>query len=293
MWKTSICSPSYVSRNSKEFNTKKYIMIVSDIIPYFLQDHASLAAFFGCLSYALFSVHWVLSTDWESKFNWLSVIVCLTGILHLHYSNALLIHQYEPLFFSIWALLFLYHLSVWKSNYGKIRKALESSPVVASLKPFDGSIFRYFVTIPTMKNAAGQWDSPPFRNTIHIILLCLYTLLMALHTISYFTPMECIGEASRNCCRYNYVMNKFNTQSLNINYCSGPVRIAFVGSWSTGKTSIINSLLGHTYSTAQISPSPSTDKFVCIALGASYNDPIRSDDYDLRKNCDIISHISK
>ena len=78
-----------------------------------------------------------------------------------------------------------------------------------------------------------------------------------------------------------------------MNYCSGPVRVGFAGSWSTGKTTIISALLGHNYSTAQIAPAPTTDKFICIALGAPYSDPIRSDDYEMRKNCDLMSHLGK
>lgn len=41
-----------------------------------------------------------------------------------------------------------------------------------------------------------------------------------------------------------------------------------------------------------MAPAPTTDKFVCLSLGASYSDPIRSDDYELRKHCEIMSHIN-
>jgi hypothetical protein len=189
--------------------------------------------------------------------------------------------------------MFVYHLSIWKSNYTKIGQALGSNSIIASLKPFDGSILRYLITVPTMKNAAGQWNSPPFGNIAHIVLVLLYGSTVCLHLTPFITPIRCNGDISPNCCRYNYVMNKFNTQSVSMSYCSGPVRIAFVGAWSTGKTSIINALLGHPYSTAQVDPAPTTDKFVCLALGAPYSDPIRSDDYEMRKNCDLMSHVSE
>jgi hypothetical protein len=271
----------------------KLVAFFSEIAPLFVKDHLQLFIFFGTLSYTLFLCHWIVSTDWEAKFNWCSLLIGLSGLLFLHYSNVLLLLEYEPLFITIWMVLLFYHLSMWKSNYVKIRQALSSSTIIASLKPFDGSILRYLIVIPTMKNAAGQWNTPPFRNAMHVVLVLLYSALLLLHALAYITPVSCIYDISQNCCRYNYVMNKFDTQSLNMNYCSGRVRIGFTGSWSTGKTSIISALLGHNYSTAQIAPAPTTDKFTCLALGAPYSDPIRSDDYEMRKNCDLMSHLSK
>ena len=67
---------------------------------------------------------------------------------------------------------------------------------------------------------------------------------------------------------------------------------AFAGSWSTGKTYLMGGLLGKNYSTAQSAPAPTTDKFVCIAAGAPYDNPIRSDDYEQRKHCEIMEHVN-
>jgi hypothetical protein len=79
------------------------------------------------------------------------------------------------------------------------------------------------------------------------------------------------------CCRYNYAMSGFEAHEVQRNYCSGRVRVAFSGSWSTvrklicfekcfpgrpnclsnvtcilkGKTYLMGGLLGHNYSTAQ------------------------------------------
>jgi hypothetical protein len=269
------------------------VTLLIDSTPLFIKDHFQLVVFFGVLSYILFLAHWIISTDWEAKFNWCSLITGLAGLLHLHYSNVLLLVKYEPLFVTLWVTLLYYHLSIWKTNYDKIRQALSSSSIIASLKPYDGSILRYFIVLPTMKNSAGQWNAPPFRNATHVVLVLLYSALVFLHVLAYITPINCIHDISQNCCRYNFVMSKFDTQSLNMNYCKGPVRIGFAGSWSTGKTSIISALIGHNYSTAQIAPAPTTDKFICLALGAPYSDPIRSDDYEMRKNCDLMSHLSK
>ena len=87
-------------------------------------------------------------------------------------------------------------------------------------------------------------------------------------------------------------MQGFEAHQMNRNYCSGRVRVAFAGSWSTGKTYLIGALLGKNYSTAQSAPAPTTDKFVCIAAGAAYSDPIRSDDFEQRKHCEIMEHVN-
>ncbi|EJK76726.1 hypothetical protein THAOC_01495, partial [Thalassiosira oceanica] len=87
-------------------------------------------------------------------------------------------------------------------------------------------------------------------------------------------------------------MGDFVSQEVNQNYCSGRVRVAFTGSWSTGKTYLLGGLLGHNYSTAQSAPAPTTDKFVCIAAGSSYSSPIHSDDFDNRRHCEIMEHVN-
>ena len=182
------------------------------------------------------------------------------------------------------------------------------------MRSFQGSIFRFFIVHPVSKNASNQWNSPPFKNTIHVLLVAGYSFLLGMHIAPYFTPLHCLagpeGEnltllgqlsmllspsarsSSMMCCRYNYAMLGFETHQMNRNYCSGRVRVAFAGSWSTGKTYLLGGILGKAYSTAQSAPAPTTDKFVCIAAGAPYSDPIRSDDYEQRKHCEIMSHVN-
>lgn len=221
--------------------------------PPFIHENFQLLSFGFLLTYVLFCLHWVMSTDWEEKFNWFSLIIGSTGILHLHYSNVLLLQNYEPLFISCWVGFCFYHTSTWRTNYNKVTKELGS---IASLKPFDGSPLRFLIALPTTKNRAGQWNQPPFRNGIQVVLVILYGWLIGLHILPFLTPLHCRSEVSSNCCRYNFVMDSVDDtrSSVNMNYCSGPVRIAFAGAWSTGKTSIISALLGHSYSTAQIAP---------------------------------------
>lgn len=266
--------------------------ILAELTPTFLKENLQLALFLGLLTYILFLVNWIVTTDWEAKFHWCSVIICAAGLLFLHYSHATLLLQYEVVFVNIWAAFLFYHYSTWKHNYDKVADELSKTPLTASLRPFQGSIFRFLITIPTTKNASNQWNAPPFRNAIHVLLIFGYISLLALHIVPFVTPMDCLQNVSPLCCRYNYAMKGFDSHEVNPNFCSGRVRIAFTGSWSTGKTYLISALLGHNYSTAQSAPSPSTDKFVCISLGAPYSDPIRSDDFERRRHCEIMSHIN-
>jgi hypothetical protein len=220
------------------------------------------------------------------------MIICAAGLLYLHYSDAPLLLQYEVIFVNLWAALLFYHYSTWRNNYDKVADELSKIPLTASLRPFQGSIFRYFITVPTTKNASNQWNAPPFKNAIHVFLIFGYMTLLLLHIVPFFTPINCLNDPSPLCCRYNYAMQGFAPHEVNPNFCSGRVRIAFTGSWSTGKTYLISALLGHNYSTAQSAPAPTTDKFVCLSLGAPYSDPVRSDDFDRRRHCEIMSHIN-
>jgi hypothetical protein len=263
-------------------------------LPNFFNQNVPIIIFFGVLSYSLFLIHWVVSTDWEAKFNYTSMIIAATGLLYLHYSHAILVQRYELVFVVLWIILGFYHLSTWKNNYDKVSQELNSSGmVVASLRPFQGSIIRFLITLPRSKTSSNQWEQPPFRNAIHVVLILLYGLLLFLHLIPFISPVGyCRYKLSSSlCCRYNYVMEGFDMQSVSSNFCSGPVRIAFAGSWSTGKTTIINALLGHNYSTSQIAPAPTTDKFICLTMGSPYSGPIRSDDFERRKNCEMMGHI--
>lgn len=268
--------------------------LLESITPAFLKENAELFIFFGLLTYALLIVQWIVTTDWEAKFHYCSLTICASGLLYLHYSNSLLVQQYESVFVPIWGLMLFYHWSTWKNNYQKIQVELSkpSSATTASLRPFQGSIFRYFITMPTTKNFSNQWNRPPFNNAIHVVLIFGYSFLLLLHMAPFFTPIRCLSDPSSLCCRYNYAMEGFDSHEVNPNFCSGRVRVAFTGSWSTGKTFLIGALLGKPYSTAQSAPAPTTDKFVCISLGALYSDPVRSDDFMTRKHCEMMSHIN-
>jgi hypothetical protein len=46
------------------------------------------------------------------------------------------------------------------------------------------------------------------------------------------------------------------------------------------------------YATLDLAPAPTTDKFVCVTTGAPYHDPIRSDDYEQRRHCEIMEHVN-
>jgi len=155
----------------------------------------------------------------------------------------------------------------------------------------------FLITPPISQNAVGHWNEPPYKNAIHLSLAGLYTTLLILHALPILlgtthTPI-CLSSPDTNnlCCRYNYVMDGFHHHILSRSFCSAHVNIAFAGSWSTGKTYLINELLGHNYATAQSAPAPTTDKFNCITLGSPYRDVVRSDDYERRRHCEIMSHV--
>jgi len=260
--------------------------------PAFLREHTQLVIFSAVLTYALLVVNWIVTTDWEAKLHWCSLTICAAGLLYLHYSDVILLQQYENVFVTLWLLLLSYHWSTWKNNYARIQEELNKSAAAASLRPFQGSIFRFFITMPTTKNASNQWNPPPFKNAIHVLLCLGYTLLLCLHLVPFVTPIHCLTDPSPLCCRYNYAMQGFDSHEVNRNFCSGRVRIAFAGAWSTGKTTIISALLGHPYKTAQTAPAPTTDKFVCLTLGAPYSDPVRSDDFEQRRHCEMMGHIN-
>jgi hypothetical protein len=262
------------------------------IAPDFLVENAQLAIFLGLLTYVLLMVNWIVTTDWEAKFHWCSLTIGAFGLFYLHYANAVLLQQYENAFVTIWFILLSYHWSSWKNNYSRVQEELVKPSVAASLRQFQGSVFRFFITMPTTKNASNQWNAPPFNNAVHVLLILGYSFLLMLHVVPFVTPLHCISDASPLCCRYNYAMHGFDSDKVSQNFCSGRVRVAFTGSWSTGKTFLIGALLGHPYSTAQSAPAPTTDKFVCISLGAPYSDPVHSDDFEQRRHCEMMGHIN-
>lgn len=288
--------------------------LIQHLLPTIIKENIEVATFFALLSYVLFLVNWLVTTDWIDKLHLFSGATCAIGVFYLHYSEVVFLASYEAPFVTLWLMLLWYHYSTWRNNYQRVCEELDRSTVAASMRPFQGSIFRFFIVVPVTKNASNQWNAPPFKNTIHVVLIAGYSFLLGLHIIPYFTPLHCLTSdtgghlpllrklsltvttspqaSSMLCCRYNYAMSGFDAHEVQRNYCSGRVRIAFAGSWSTGKTYLIGGLLGHNYSTAQSAPAPTTDKFVCIVAGAPYNDPIRSDDYQQRKNCEIIEHVN-
>lgn len=280
------------SGNNSDVNTSTISTLFLVLVPAVLRENVQLVLFLALLTYALLLVNWIVTTDWQAKFHWCSLTTCALGILYLHYSDAVLVLDYEAWFMTLWIVLLMYHASTWKNQYKLVQTELDKSTFAASLRPIKGSVLRFLITMPTTKNASNQWNPPPFHNAIHVILCFGYTFLLVLHVIPFMTPMHCINDPSPLCCRYNYVMQGFDSHEVHQNYCSGRVRIAFAGGWSTGKTTIINALLGHVYKTAQTAPAPTTDKFVCLALGAPYSDPIHSDDYSQRQHCEIMSHIN-
>ena len=197
-----------------------------------------------------------MTTDWIEKLHLFSGALCAVGVFYLHYSEVAFLAAYEAPFVLLWLTLLYYHVSTWRTNYARVKEELDSAVVAASMRPFRGSIFRYFVIMPITKNASNQWNPPPFKNAVHVLLVFGYSFLLGLHIIPFFTPMHCLTESGEGssifqqlsqmvmpstsmqdpsflCCRYNYAMTGFDLDLVQNNYCSGRVRVAFAGSWST------------------------------------------------------------
>lgn len=193
--------------------------------PTVVRENAELVVFLGLLSYAILVVNWIVTTDWEAKFHWCSLLLCGLGILYLHYANVKLLYDYENAFVTLWLLFLWYHGSTWRNNYDRICNEIYGASVTASLRPYRNSLFRFLITMPNSKNASNQWNPPPFRNAIHVLLVSGYMLLLSLHVAPFLTPIQCLGDPSPLCCRYNYAMQGFDSQEVNENFCSGKVRV--------------------------------------------------------------------
>lgn len=228
--------------------------LLQSLLPAPIQQNIELATFFALLSYILFLINWLVTTDWIEKLHLFSGAICIIGVFYLHYSEVAFLVAYELPFVLLWITLLYYHVSTWRNNYARVREELQGATVAASMRPFMGSILRYFIVMPMSKNASNQWNPPPFKNTVHVMLIIGYTFLLGLHVIPFFTPMHCLVESSEDlsiiqqlsqifmtsisspsflCCRYNYAMSGFEQDVVQGSYCSGKVRVAFAGSWST------------------------------------------------------------
>jgi hypothetical protein len=231
--------------------------LLKSLLPAPIQQNIEVATFFALLSYTLFLINWLVTTDWIEKLHLFSGALCAVGIFYLHYSEVAFLADYEAPFVLLWLTLLYYHVSTWRNNYARVKNELDSATAIAaSMRPFKGSIFRYFIVMPVTKNASNQWNPPPFKNTVHVLLVVGYSFLLGLHVIPFFTPMHCLAESGDGmsilqhlsqmvmpstsardpsflCCRYNYAMTGFDLDLVQGNYCSGRVRVAFAGSWST------------------------------------------------------------
>ena len=155
--------------------------LIYSILPTIVKENIELATFFALLSYVLFLINWVVTTgkqdarpgsilsgvrslnairsllpDWLEKLHLFSLATCTIGVFYLHYFEVVLLVRYEAPFVMAWFLLLYYHASSWNNNYARVRDELNSSSVAASLRPFKGSVLRFFITMPTTKNASNQ-----------------------------------------------------------------------------------------------------------------------------------------
>lgn len=155
--------------------------LMYSLLPTIVKENIELATFFALLSYVLFLINWVVTTgkllldqdrcspfwcqpltasiitpDWLEKLHLFSLATCIIGVFYLHYSEVVLLARYEAPFVMAWSLLLYYHASSWNNNYARVHDELNRSPIAASLRPFKGSVLRFFITMPTTKNASNQ-----------------------------------------------------------------------------------------------------------------------------------------
>ena len=221
--------------------------LLQSLLPTPIKQNIELVTFFALLSYILFLINWLVTTDWIEKLHLFSGALCVIGVFYLHYTEVAFLATYEAPFVILWIALLYYHASTWRNNYARVKVELTGQTVAASMRPFVGSIFRFFIVMPVTKNASNQWNPPPFKNTIHIVLMAGYSFLLGLHVIPFFTPIHCLADLHGDmsivnqvsqiimnsklskdpsflCCRYNYAMKGFEQDLVQGNYCSGKVR---------------------------------------------------------------------
>jgi len=98
---------------------------------------------------------------------------------------------------------------------------------------------------------------------IQILIICMYAGLVLFYLYSWI-PVIFIRD---DCQTFNWIVEN----SDQVSDCSTKVTIGFFGMYSSGKTTILNDLLGHEYSNFQISLSPATQYFICKNNGQKNN----------------------
>ena len=131
--------------------------ILRSFLPSILKENVEVATFLALLTYVLFLVNWLVTTDWIEKLHLFSGAICAIGVFHLHYSEVAFLATYEVPFVTLWLALLWYHYSTWRNNYERVSEELSRSTVAASMRPFQGSIFRFLIAAPLTKNASNQW----------------------------------------------------------------------------------------------------------------------------------------
>lgn len=123
-----------------------------------------------------------------------------------------------------------------------------------------------------------------YQNLANLVIIVLYLCFFGLLLISMIpSRFSCDG--------YNSVVSG-STWTVNSDFCDGKIKIAFIGQYSTGKTTVINNLAGRPYYGSVINDAPATTAFSCIVFQSKYNERIKADDNNIR-HCRILDAIRK
>ena len=123
-----------------------------------------------------------------------------------------------------------------------------------------------------------------YWNLLNLLLVFLYAALLIPYLSSFRT-------VSYDCRTFNWIAQQTNL-TVSSDFCDGKFKVVFFGAFSTGKTTIINKLLGHDYYGATVSDDPATDKFVCINPNASRSDQIIENEL-LKSDCRILNAVQR
>lgn len=123
-----------------------------------------------------------------------------------------------------------------------------------------------------------------YQNLANLVIIILYLCFLGLLIISMIP-------SSFSCDGYNSVVSG-STWTVNSDFCDGKIKIAFIGQYSTGKTTVINNLAGRPYYGSVINDAPATTAFSCIIFQSKYNERIQADDTNVR-HCRILDAIRK
>lgn len=143
---------------------------------------------------------------------------------------------------------------------------------------------RFLIQEGPRSSANGGVYQVNYLNLSNLVIILLY--------VCFFLLIGASMLPSRFSCEaYNSVVAG-SALTVNSDFCDGKIKIAFIGQYSTGKTTVINSLAGKPYFGSVVNDAPSTTAFSCVIFQSRYNERIKADDANV-KHCRLLDEIRK